>query len=63
MNVCICIRVCNRSGGVRRDGSAKGMVVGEVMRLQNPLEGAGSPGSFLDGETRGLLAEVTLEVK
>ena len=63
MRVCICIHVCNRSRGVRRDSSAKGVAVGEVMGLQNPLEGSGSPGSCLDGETRGLLAEVTLEVK
>ena len=48
---------------MRRDSSAKGVAVGEVMGLQNPLEGSGSPGSCLDGETRGLLAEVTLEVK
>lgn len=48
---------------MKREGSAKGLGVGEVMRLQNLLQGAGNPGSCLDGETRGFLVEVTLEVK
>ena len=35
MSVRICVHVCNRSRSVRRDGSAKGMAVGEMMRLQS----------------------------
>lgn len=59
----LCVHVCNRSRRVRREGSAKGLGVGEVMRLQNLLQGAGNPGSCLDSETRGFLVEVTLKVK
>ena len=44
MSVRVCVHVCNRSGGVRRDGSAKGVAVGEVMRLQSPLRGLGAHG-------------------
>lgn len=59
----LCVHVCNRSRRVRREGSAKGLGVGEVMRLQNLLQGAGNPRSCLDGETRGFFVEVTLKVK